>query len=218
MSVKCLISLGVVVMVGRATQRLEPLLDTRRGNNAINAQHGSVSTIIQQIWDLTPQVWTCCIAMYFLLISSWRTTGSVDQTAFVISSGISISRIPFLFWVPFFAWPFSISISTSLFLYPSPIPSLSPSLSFFNRLNFSMPNICSILCVVNLWVQRCLGSIMFQTQVRGSWYLELFYAKSKGLSVIEFVNVKDFWDLCKIMHFYLHQILSLRFLHLSLIV
>ena len=26
-----------------------------------------------------------------------------------------------------------------------------------------------------------------------------FYAKSKGLSVIEFVNVKDFWDLCKIM-------------------
>ena len=54
---------------------------------------------------------------------------------------------------------------------------------------------------------------MFQTQVWGSWYLELFYAQSKGLSVIEFVHVKDLWDLCKIMNAYLHQILSLKFLH-----
>ena len=54
---------------------------------------------------------------------------------------------------------------------------------------------------------------MFQTHVWGSWYLELFYGQSKGLSVIEFVHVKDLWDLCKIMNSYLHQILSLRLLH-----
>ena len=206
---QCLISLGVVVMVCRATQRPgKPLLDTIKGKNKNNAQHGFVSTTIQQIWDLTPQVWTSCIAMYFLLISSWGTTSSVDQTAFVITAdGISISLIPLFLWVPFFAWPFSISISTSLSLYFSLSlslpPSLPPSLSFFSRLSFSMRNIP--FCV--FWICECKDVWGYHVSNFSS-----FYAQPKGLSLIECMSKIS--GICvRSLILDLRQILSLRFLH-----
>ena len=130
------------------------------------------------------------------------------------SSGVSIALILLLSWVPLCAWPFSISISTSLALSQSIPPSLTSSffIIFQSFELFYARHPRHYVCLI-LWMPKCLGSIMFQTQVWGSWYLELFSAQSKGLSVIEFVHVKDLRDLCKIMNSCSRQILSLRFLH-----
>ena len=154
--------------------------------------------------------------VFFCSFSFSGTTSFVDQTAFVITAVVSPSLSFRCFYGFLFPPGFSPSLSPPLSLYLS----IYPSLPHFLRLYhfsivwpFSMHNIRGIFCVWNLRVQRCLGSIMFQTQVWGSWYLGLFYAQSKGLSVIEFVHVKDLWDLCKIMNSYLHHILSLRSLY-----
>ena len=160
----------------------------------------------------------------FLLVSSWGTTSSVDQTALVITARVSPS-LSFLcsYGFPFLAWPLSLSpplplpLSLSFFFcIPLSLLFLPPFLSFFSRLNFSMRKICGIFCVLNLWMQGCLGSIMFQAQVWGSWFLELFYAQPKGFSVIESVHVKDLWDLCNILISCLHQILSIKNLFIVL--